>query len=221
MDVPQLKIIWCDVNFVDPNDYRSIQDEFNETTTASAIESRSIDPIDMAILTPGREELRSNEVPVVTVQTIDDTFRQIEQNQDKKICIICSGTIGCILVPKISVEYPQIHKVYIYAHNLVSHARWADDYITMVRMFNFHTNLLVRLTRDISYDYIEQGQTFFSRNLPHEALTCFMRAQNLEIAANRRDKMDENSTEPDFRERLDQLEGENGLIAQAKRAIRE
>jgi len=221
MDISHIKIIWCDINFENENSYRSMKNEFNETI--AAIEQKPVDPIDMEILDDGKKELEQNAVPVTTVQTIDDTIRAIKHNKSRKVYIICSGSIGRFLVPTISRdrdhEYPYVHKVYVFAHNLLGHVGWADDYKHMVRLFEFHTDLLVRLTRDISYDFIEHGQSFLQINAPKYALPYFIHARNLEIAANRRDKTDPNSNEPDFRERLNILEGENGLIYKTKEAI--
>ena len=203
MDISHIKIIWCDINFENENSYRSMKNEFNETI--AAIEQKPVDPIDMEILDDGKKELEQNAVPVTTVQTIDDTIRAIKHNKSRKVYIICSGSIGRFLVPTISRdrdhEYPYVHKVYVFAHNLLDHV------------------LLVRLTRDISYDFIEHGQSFLQINAPKYALPYFIHARNLEIAANRRDKTDPNSNEPDFRERLNILEGENGLIYKTKEAI--
>ncbi|CAF1245069.1 unnamed protein product [Rotaria sordida] len=94
-------------------------------------------------------------------------------------------------------------------------------------MFNFPTVLLVRLTRDISAYFIKQGKMYLQVDAPQNALTCFNHARNLEIQANERDKgkLNSNTKEPncshiDFREHLDMLEGDGGLISRAKEAVR-
>jgi len=218
-------IIWCDVSFENDKSYQPMKDEFSETTTATP--KKPLDPIDMAIFNEGKEELRSNDVPLITVRTADNAMRQIEEHKDKKIFVICSGTVGRYLVPEIAHQYPYVHDLYIYAHNIALHVDWADKYVKMLKMFNFHTSLLVRLTRDIAGYFIKRGQTFLQADMPQNALICFNHARNLEIGANVRDKMEPNlnSTEPscpqpDFREHLDLLEGNNGLICQAETAVR-
>jgi hypothetical protein len=94
-------------------------------------------------------------------------------------------------------------------------------------MFNFRTSLLIRLTRDIAGYFIKRGQMFLEVDAPQDALVCFNHASNLKIQANVRNKMkpNPNSTEtsspqPDFREHLDILEGNNTLFCQAETAVR-
>ncbi|CAF3868402.1 unnamed protein product [Rotaria sp. Silwood1] len=98
----------------------------------------------------------------------------------------------------------------------------------MLKLFNFHTDLLARLTRDIANYFIKRGQMLLNSevDMPKEALICFKHAQKLEIVANERDKMkpnlkhpEKNYAQPDFRDHLDLLEGDNGLISKAEEAI--
>jgi hypothetical protein len=225
MSVLSIIIIWCDISFENDKSYQPMQDEFNEATTTTP--KKPLDPIDMLIFNEGKEELRSNDVPLVTVQTADDAIREIEKHKDKKTFVICSGTVGRFLVPEIVRRYPNVHDFYIYTHNIALHLEWADDYGKIVKMFSFHTNLLVRLTREIANYFIKRGQMFLTVDAPQDALICFNHARDLEIRANLRDKIppNPNSTEPtdpqpDFRDHLDLLEGNNGLICQAETAVR-
>ena len=218
-------IIWCDGMFENDKCYQSMKNEFSETTTATS--GRPLDSIDMAVFNEGKEELSSNDVPLVTVRTSDDAIRQIEKNKDKKIFLICSGTVGRYLVPIITAQYFYVHDVYIYTHNIPLNMEWEDQRKLKLKMFNFHTNLLLRLTRDIAYYFIERGKTFLKANLPQNALTCFNHARTLEIRANIREKIQSNSNDnestspqPDFRDHLDLLEGDDGLIFQAHKVIR-
>ena len=218
-------IIWCDASFVNPNDYNLMKEEFNETTTATS--KKPSDSIDVQILDEGREELRSNDVPLITVPTPDDVEREIEKHKKDKIFIICSGTLGRFLVPVIVRKYSYVHGFYIYTHNILLHRDWTEKYSTMIKMFTFHTNLLLRLTRDIAYHFIERGRWFLSLDAADNALKLFEHAQKLEMVANAREKRLSNSDgsqwnppPPDFRDHLDLLEGEQGLIAKAEEAMR-
>ncbi|UJR10965.1 hypothetical protein I4U23_015150 [Adineta vaga] len=222
MSILSIFIVWCDVSFENNDSYQSMQDEFNEASTGTP--KRQPDPIDMAILNDDIEKLRSDKVPLAVVRTIDDALREIANHKDEKVFVICSGSVGRCLVPMIAQEYPYVHDIYIYAHNIGLHVDWADHYIKLIKMFNFHTNLLVRLTRDISKYFIERGKIFLSVDEPRHALKCLEHAQKLEIEANRREKMKPNLqqtetyfVQPDFRDNLDQLEGTNGLIATSNR----
>jgi dihydrofolate reductase len=225
MSVLSIIIIWCDVSFEKDESYQSMKNEFNEATTATM--KKPFDPIDMMILNEGKEELRSNNVPLITVRTADDAMREIKEHKDKKIFIISSGTVARYLVPEIVRQYPYVRDFYVYTHNIALHVEWADQYPPkMLKMFNFHTTLLLRLTRDIAGHFIERGNMFLSDDAPQNALSLFKHARKLEIGANVREKIkpslnstEPNYSQPDFRDNLDQLEGSNGLICQAEAAV--
>lgn len=202
-----------------------MKDEFNQTTTVT--KKKTPDAVYKEILYEEKEDLRSLNVPLITVQTADDTLHEIKEHKDKKFFVICSGTIGRYLVPEIVRQYPHIHNFYIYTHNISLHIDWAEKYGQRLKMFNFHTNLLIRITRDISDYFFEEGNLLRQFGFPREALTYFELARDLEIAANNREiiKPDPNSTksspsQSDFCRRLALLEGDNGLISQAKKAVR-
>ena len=218
-------IIWCDVTFENGTSYQPMKDECEETTNGTP--KKPVDSIDMAIFNVGTEVLRRNNVQLITVRTSDEALRDIGKNKDKKTFVICSGTVGRHLVPKIVREYSHVHDIYIYTHNIALHVDWVDHYRPMAKMFNFHTTLLVRLTRNIAAYLIERGQMYLKVDAPQDAFLCFQHAQSLEVAANVQDKVKGNPiTEgpsyplPDFREHLELLEGNDGLIEKATAAMR-
>ena len=227
MDISPIAVIWCDVSFEREDSYQSMKNEFNAATTAAQPKSDSIDTM---ILNEEQEELLLNNVPVITVRTPDDAVREIEdqKTKGKKIFVICSGTLGRYLVPELLSKCPYIHNFYIYAHSIALHIDWSESYPRgLLKMFNFHITLLLRLTRDISSHFIEHGKMFLLVDDPQNALALFNHARNLEIGANKREKMppnpkskEPNYAQPDFRGNLDLLEGHNGLIAQAVAAVR-
>ncbi|CAF1339965.1 unnamed protein product [Adineta ricciae] len=202
-----------------------MKDEFNETTTGTP--TQDPDAMDVSILNDEMREFHSNNVPLVVVRTIDDAKKKINEHINDKVFIICSGTMGRALVPIIAENYPTVQDIYIYAHDLALHADWAMKYVQMIKMFDFHTSLLIRLTRDISKWYIEQGKLYSQLDDPISALKYFQQAHKLEIEANRRGETEWNlpgtttRLRPTaFLTRLKHLEGEHGLIAQAENAIR-
>lgn len=221
MAVLRVLIIWCDASFQTPTSHEAMQDQINATMAPR--ETRAPDPIDQDIFAEGREELSLNKVPLIVVKTIDEAESAIHNHPEEKIFVICSGLVGRYLVPRFQKKYPRLHNFYVYAHNLLFHTDWANDYMKCLRMFDFPTNLLVRLERDISEYFIERGQSFLSLDTPGEALTYFEHAEKIELAANRSEKLKNIGSdkgtygyEPDFRERLDLLQGDHGLIAKAK-----
>jgi hypothetical protein len=109
---------------------------------------------------------------------------------------------------------------------MLNHRDWASEYVECLQMFDHQVDLLVRLMRDISDYFIQQGKAYLNLEDAHNALKYFKHAWNLETRANEKDKMKPNtkSTEkppvqPDFRLNLDLLEGENGLIRRAEKAL--
>lgn len=69
----------------------------------------------------GKEELRANNVQLVTVRTCDDASREIGQNKNKNNVVICSNTVGRYLVTEIVRQYPHVNNVNIYTHGIALH----------------------------------------------------------------------------------------------------
>lgn len=221
-----IAMIWCDVNFECKDSYNSIIKEIHASIKATP--GRNFDEIAAFIIDEDREQLFSKAFQLFTVATIDKAVRKVEENLDKKIIVICSGSVGRYLVPHILSRYPHVHNFYILPHNIGLHMDWADEYQQFVKFFDHPTDLLLRLLRDIASYFIERGEMFLEVNAPEPALKCFICARNMEIYANHRDKKELNIEYPgqnkpaiEFREHLNLLDGENGLIARAESKIRE
>jgi hypothetical protein len=222
MALQKVVVIWLDGTFKGEDD-QPMKKEFNEKIASSASPS---DPIDSLICDQTKEDLVTYGAPVITVGTSNEAIQLIEQYPDAKIFFISSGSLGKDMVPKIVSRYPLIHSFYIYCFKMINHCGWASEYDTCLQMFDHQIDLLVRLMRDISEYFIKQGSIFLEHDDPHNALKYFNHAWNLEKRANEKDKMKPNtkSTEKppvqhDYRRHLDLLEGENGLIRRAERAL--
>lgn len=218
-------IIWCDISFATDQSYTPMKDEFIAAARATSIEELRVS---QSIIDEASEQFRSNAAPLITVTNVDDALKLIKRNQDKKIFVISSGSVGRCLVPKIRDQYHQVLDFYIFAHNINLHMDWVDQYLDYVNLFDHPTDVLIRLTRDISNYFIKQGEWFLEVDAPTDAKECFIHARNLEECANQRDKMDKNvdrqgiaSAYIEFRENLNRLEGDEGLIATAERKIHE
>lgn len=256
--IPPLVVIWCDNNFQYEDSHESMKKEINENTETRP--RQEPDEISTLIFDEAKEQFCLNATSLFTVTTSDDVERKIKENMNKKIFIISSGVLGRLLVPRIMKTYPSVHDFYIFAHNIDLHTDWLDECAGYVKPFDHPTNLVLRLTRDISYFFIKYGKKLLQLDVPQDiqqyvtpdeiqdaildtsqdvpqdtledilkgALACFRRARNLENYANQRDKKDKNIEWPgqssayiEFRERLDLLEGEDGLIAKTEKRIRE
>jgi hypothetical protein len=222
MALQKVVVIWLDGTFEGDN-YRSMTDEFNEQIASS---TPSSDPIERAICHETKNDLLAHGAPVVTARTSKEAIELIGNYPEAKIFFLSSGSLGKDMVPKIVNQYSFIHSFYIYCFKILNHRDWALEYLDCLKMFDHPIDLLVRLMRDISEYFIEEGEKFLNDNDPHNALKYFNHAWNLEKRANEKDKMKPNtkSTEKppvqhDYRRHLDLLEGENGLIRRAERAL--
>lgn len=229
METPQsIAIIWCDISFQDEYSHHSLKNDINAGTAAAA-PVQQLDDISKTIVEEDREQLLSNAAPLFTVRTGEEAMRKIEENEGKKIFVISSGSVGEHLVPEIIEKYPQVHDFYIFTHSIYLHVGLAEAYPEYrIKMFKFATDLLLRLIRDISSYFIKHGEAFLQVDAPQDALEHFNHARNLEIYANKRDKIEKNvdgsgnnTTSIEFRDNLNRLEGSNGLIIRAKARIRE
>ncbi|CAF0850302.1 unnamed protein product [Rotaria sordida] len=224
MSLQDVVVIWLDGTFVGDN-YRSMKDDFNQKL-GSTTSSSSSDEIDCLICKETKEDLVINGAPVITVSRSDEAMQQIETHSEAKIFFISSGSLGKDMVPTIVRQYPLIHSFYIFCFDMATHGNWALDYTNCLKIFDHPIDLLVRLMRDISTYFIEQGKLYLKFNDPNNALKYFKYAWNLETRANQKDKVPPNTkskekptVQPDCRTRLNLLEGENGLIRQAEKAL--
>lgn len=220
----RIVIIWCDISFENEQSYEPMKDNFIETTTATL--RPQLDVISMEINDEDTTQIRSNNDTLITVRTIDEAITKIDENINKKTFLISSGTIGRCLIPKVLNTYAHIRHCYVFAHDIELHFDWTDEFTQFVQMFDHPTDLLLRLTRDISSHFINGGEALLKQDEPQYALDCFKHARNLELFANQRDKMglntDGSSQKYDnyieFRGNLNRLDG---LIDRAERKIRE
>lgn len=226
VQLPQIVIIWCDITFENEHSYKSMKDDFSTTTAAAP--KTELESINKIIAHSDKEKICSNNVSLITVQTVDEAMKKIEENNKKKTFVIASGSVGRHLVPAIIYKHPHVHDFYIFAHNITLHLDWGERYRRVVKMFDFPTDLLIRVTRDIASYLIELGETYLTIDVPETALPYFIHARNLEMYANQKDRMEANindteryNTFIECRHNLNLLEGDNGLIAQAEAAIRE
>ncbi|CAF1428532.1 unnamed protein product [Rotaria magnacalcarata] len=225
MSLQDVIVIWLDGTFKD-SDYRSMKNEFNENITGSAPSSSCSDDIDNLICNQTKQDLITNGVLVFTVNTLDEAIETIEIYSQAKVFFISSGSLGKDIVPKIVGRFPLIHSFYIFCFKMVYHTGWASVYVDCLQMFDHPIDLLVRLMRDISTYFIAQGKMQLEFDEPRNALTYFKYAWNLETKANIRDKVPPNTKhkeefimQSDYRNSLNLLEGDGGLIRQAEKAL--
>ncbi|CAF1202580.1 unnamed protein product [Rotaria sp. Silwood1] len=149
--------------------------------------------------------------PIKFVSNIDDALALIQNETDKRIILISSGSLGKDAVPLIYKNYPRVYSYYIFCANILNYLDWAMDYLHCLKIFDHETDLLIRLTRDISQEFIRLGRSYLAVYDGESARKCFVTAETLETHAN-----DANSPNPPVRRCLEMLQGPNGLIEKSQ-----
>jgi hypothetical protein len=154
-----------------------------------------------------------NVAPINFVSTIEDALALIQEKTDKQIIFISSGTLGKQIIPTIIGQYPRVYSFYIFCGYVIGLRDWAleNGYDTCMKIFDHETDLLVHLVRDTSNDIIKAGKTYMDIRDGESARKCFVTAQTLETLANAADP-----SRPRLLTRLNLLNGDNGLIEQAR-----
>jgi hypothetical protein len=121
---------------------------------------------------------------LTTVKTIEECLELIDTHYHKKIFLITSGSLGRVLIPRVSSDYPYVDKIFVFCQHIVSHLDWAMDFTDNLLMFDFHNDLFARVTYDIGMYYMEQGIFFSDLNEHLRALYYFFIAKKLIMRAN-------------------------------------
>lgn len=220
-------ILWVDETFIG-NIYPPIVDQLKRLICylEPMLPSSESNDFNQIICCETSENSTNNTILVITVPTIKEALEEIQIHPQAKIFFITSGSLGKHIVPQIMRDWPTIHWFYIFCFDMTNQIDWTSKYNNCLMIFKDSKDLLIRLTRDISSYFINQGTIYLEINQPDRALTYFKRAQTLEKNANRTDNTASNiltsqqiSTQSEYPNNLYILEGENGLISQAEKAI--
>ncbi|CAF0724889.1 unnamed protein product [Adineta steineri] len=212
-------IIWLDAHIGLPTECQGLKTLFQaDLAPAAAQFPVPVDPIDAMICS-----IREFGASISFASTIEDALQLIDANSyyQKKIILITSASFGKQIIPEIQERDFSIHSYYIFCGNMTSNVEWALEYFEngmKIQMFDFEIDLLIRLSRDLSDALIEQGKILLNNN-PQVALNYFECAHTLaEKAVERDTPNDPNDPHRPWTTHRRILDGENGLIAQAKQA---
>ena len=212
-------ILWLDEHIGLPNYCRDLKDTFQgDLATSTASFPVTPDPIDELICS-----IRAFAAPISFTSNILEALAIIEANaiEQRPIIIISSGKLCKQLIPEIHAREIVIHSYYIFCGNIGHHVEWANDYLEAgfeIQMFDFPLTLLIRLARDLADLVIEEGRRVLPSD-PVSALNYFECARTLaETAVARDTPMHPNDSHRPSTRHQAVLDGENGLIAQARRA---
>jgi hypothetical protein len=168
---PNHMIFWLDKTIGDPKEYVHLKKAFGSTTDPTCQTwTRLLDKDYDTILATGDAVSVTFEGVEFLLQAFnneDACLVAFEENQDKHIFFITSGSLGQTAVPKIMEKYRNIftdpitdepyRSVYVFCHNIEYHMEWGMDYAEYVQMFNFDSELLERMTRDIAEYFIDRS----------------------------------------------------------------
>ncbi|UJR33487.1 hypothetical protein I4U23_020932 [Adineta vaga] len=210
-------IVWLDSHIGLPTECRQLKSLF-QTDLAPVVAGTPVDPIDELICC-----IQTYCAPISFAANIDDVLQLIrELSFDlKQIILISSGSLGQLILPKLREHGLILHSCYIFCGNMAGNVAWAVEYLEddlEIQMFDFETSLLVRLSRDLSKELIKQGEGLLNNN-PKSALKYFECARSLAETAVARDMPnDRNDPHRPSTTHRQILDGDNGLIARARRA---
>jgi hypothetical protein len=202
-----VRFIWLDAYIGQEGEYDGFKRMFR-----TALEPTTVmppDAIDSLI-----RGLHENVAPFLFADTPDKAIELIEAHHDKKIIFISSGSLGKDIIPRITATYPYVHSFYFFCAIIENYVDFAYDYLSCLQIFNMEIDLLIRLTREISKDIIEQGKGYMNLNDPKNALKCFETARTLHMTANRIDTL--NPSVYEVLRMLNGYAGNIGLIQQAQ-----
>lgn len=172
---PNHLLIWLDRYIGKPGEYLLLKRAFFMTTDPTTGYEASLNEkdIDQSIRTREAIPVRLDGIQFMlrAFDTIDDCFEAIENNLDKRIFFITSGTKGRIIVPPLIAyfrdKFTNTCPMYIFCGNMnmiqigeVEPAHeWALDYVNHLLMFNHPNDLLERLVIDAAeYFFTEAGR---------------------------------------------------------------
>lgn len=212
-------IIWLDEHIGQQNYCKDLKDTFQgDLATSAASFPVPSDPIDEMICS-----IRKFAAPISFTSNIPEALEIIEANakEQKPIIIISSGTLCKELIPEIQGKGIVIQSYYIFCGVIGNHVGWATDYLADgldIQIFDFPLTLLIRLARDLANLVIEEGKKVLQSD-PVSALNYFECARTLaETAVARDTPLSPGDLHRPSTKHRDILDGDNGLIAQAKRA---
>ena len=168
---PNHMILWLDAGIGNPKEYIHLKKAFAGNTDPRAERPMMLNDKDYEMI------LQTGDAVTVTFEGVtfllqafqneEACLKAFEENQTKRIFFITSGKLGRTAVPTIIEQYRHVFtdsisnkpypSIYVFCHNIQWQMDWAGDYLEYLQMFNFDSELLQRMTRDIADYFIERG----------------------------------------------------------------
>jgi tetratricopeptide (TPR) repeat protein len=202
-----VRIIWLDAYIGEDGHYHAFKRNFQTALQPAA----AVPPDALNVLIWALEQ---NAAPLLFAHTPAQAATLIETHHDKQIIFISSASLGQHMIPFITAFYPNVHRFYFFCGDIKKYVEFGMNYTSCLQMFDFETDLLVRLARDISSDIIKQGEIYLQIQDAKNALKCFEHALTLNNNANQIDTL--NPASLTYIKQLNGYGNNIGLIQRAR-----
>lgn len=176
-------IIWLDITIGDPNNYIHLKKAFSST-----MDPKNETPV--RLIDKDYDELLRNVGPtyvqfegvwflLAAFTNAEQCFQCFEQNQDKHIFFITSGSLGEVAVPIILNRFRQVFtdpetnesysSIYVFCHSIENQMDWALEYSDYIQIFTHDADLLVRMIRDMADYFVFIGKRLLDEDPPNNA----------------------------------------------------
>ncbi|CAF3916875.1 unnamed protein product [Rotaria sp. Silwood2] len=182
-DNPNHMIIWLDEHIGQPDRYQHLKKVFS--TSADPKNETPVKLFDKDVTELLRVE---GPLPVnfedvwlllAAFTDIERCINCFEQNQDKRIFFITSGSLGKDAVPIIIERFRETFTdpvtdqpymyIYVFCHNISSQIDWAFEYRDYIHIFNFDADLLSRMVHDIGDYFLTEGKRLLDDSPPNNS----------------------------------------------------
>jgi len=182
---PNHIILWLDVTIGNPDEYKHLKRAFATNVDPrvklpTPLTSRDIQNL-LGANQPQTVFFEGVEILLQVFDEQDKCFEAFKQHSDKRIYFITSGQLGQKIVPEIFKDNPDAFNdpithepcpsIYVFCHNIKLNMPWAMEFIEYIQMFNFDSELLERLVRDIATYFLSRARRMMTEpNLQVETL---------------------------------------------------
>ncbi|CAF3593164.1 unnamed protein product [Rotaria sp. Silwood2] len=182
-DNPNHMIIWLDEHIGQPDRYQHLKKVFS--TSADPKNETPVKLFDKDVTELLRVE---GPLPVnfedvwlllAAFTDIESCINCFEQNQDKRIFFITSGSLGKDAVPIIIERFRETFTdpvtdqpymyIYVFCHNISFQIDWAFEYRAYIHLFNFDADLLSRMVRDIGDYFLTEAKRLLDESPPNNS----------------------------------------------------
>ncbi|CAF3569656.1 unnamed protein product [Rotaria sordida] len=139
-------IIWLDQFIGENNVYVDLKETLADAVDLNIDAPFTGDEIDTLIF---NDKIYHPKKVLIAVKTIEEYLDLIHTNQNKRIFLITSGSLGEQVVPGLLYTYPCLEKIFIFCGSILKHMNWALDFEDNLLMFDFPNDVLGRVVYDI------------------------------------------------------------------------